>query len=122
MMWLVLHTFGNIGKLTPPPPPPAPALVPVTLNTSKDSEPEIVSMSTIMNKRQQIEITGYHGCPFFGIAATAGIYLAQQGYADIVIRRAGHVHVPSWGSKADKMPFQSCKNNADFKLYMLKFA
>ena len=51
---------------------------------------------------RHIEITGYHGCPFFVTAAKIAEALHRRGVVQrVTIRRAGHIHVPEWGSKGD---------------------
>ena len=49
---------------------------------------------------ESVVVTGYHGCPFFSVAATAAVELQRRGAAkSVVIRRGGQLHVPSWDTE-----------------------
>ncbi len=73
----------------PPTPPPAPEAQPPTAPIA------------------HVDVTGYHGCPFFVTATKVAETLVARGIASAAtVRRGGQVHVPHWQSASDRAPFQ----------------
>ncbi len=55
---------------------------------------------------KKLEVSGYHGCPFFGVASSAAVELLKRGVVtQVVIRRAGHIHCPNWAAEGNKAIF-----------------
>lgn len=55
----------------------------------------------------KLEVVGYHGCPFFSVAASVALALLKRGSVNrVVIRRAGQLHVPTWYAEGNREPFK----------------
>jgi len=61
-------------------------------------------------KRRDIEIAGFHGCPFFNSALQVASALQGIGaIGEVTVIRAGHVHSPKWHSPKDIEPWTAFK-------------
>ena len=57
---------------------------------------------------ERVEISGFHGCHHFMAAANAARILHEKGVvAEVVIRRAGNQHVPTFDVDEDRDPFNA---------------
>ena len=57
---------------------------------------------------ERVEISGFHGCHHFMAAANAARILHEKGVvAEVVIRRAGNQHVPTFDVDEDRDTFNA---------------
>jgi|EP01046_Picozoa_sp_COSAG06_P049203 hypothetical protein len=76
----------------------------------KEAEADAAAVATQKEAEaavKKLEVAGFHGCPFFTVAASVAVALLKRGAVErVVIRRAGHLHVPTWKAEGDRGPFK----------------